>query len=457
MTGGQQELTIQYSTLPSVTFKSASSMKKHLRAEAIIWEPFLTEISKRDTLKSIPLIHGSTSLETLSQVFDFLEAKLDNPKDFNRSTQANGRSNICPPPPATSLDGQLILGLYESSRLQDALCAYLWFVDQNLRINKDAAQQIGRMVNRGDNLIISAYAASVLPFRQVTSQKLAGALRSVENNVSALNEEVGNAQSINSDHKERLSEFRDLWKERAHRVERIIFRRESHRRKEHRSWQESIHQDVSDRFVEAEKKLAAIDRANSIRQKKQQEEFDRLLDLFHTQLRLRAPVKLWEARSSDHTTKSKWAFIWFFLGTTLAMLFGALIPFYAGDYIASSFFTEVCPAGMPPYCTREFSAKGPLTIAGILVIMSVLLWAIRLQYRVYLSERHLALDASEKQAFAETYLAMKEGEDVGSDNEAIVLASLFRPTQDGIIKDDDTGLDLSAATILAKQLGRNNP
>ena len=51
---------------------------------------------------------------------------------------------------------------------------------------------------------------------------------------------------------------------------------------------------------------------------------------------------------------------------------------------------------------------------------------------------------------------MKEGEDVGADNEAIVLAALFRPTQDGIIKDDESGVDLSAAAILAKQLGRNN-
>ena len=58
--------------------------------------------------------------------------------------------------------------------------------------------------------------------------------------------------------------------------------------------------------------------------------------------------------------------------------------------------------------------------------------------------------------FFQDLLAMKEGEDVGADNEAIVLAALFRPTQDGIIKDDESGVDLSAAAILAKQLGRNN-
>jgi hypothetical protein len=88
--------------------------------------------------------------------------------------------------------------------------------------------------------------------------------------------------------------------------------------------------------------------------------------------------------------------------------------------------------------------------------MSLLMWMARLQYRIHLSERHLALDASEKKAFAETYLAMKEGKDVGRDNEAIVLASLFRPTQDGIIRDDETGMDLSAVAMVAKQFSRNS-
>lgn len=96
-------------------------------------------------------------------------------------------------------------------------------------------------------------------------------------------------------------------------------------------------------------------------------------------------------------------------------------------------------------------------MAGLLVVMSLIMWAIRLQYRVFLSERHLALDASEKQAFAETYLAIQEGAKVSEGSEAIVLASLFRPTQDGIIRDDESAIDLSVASILAKHLGRPGP
>ena len=77
-----------------------------------------------------------------------------------------------------------------------------------------------------------------------------------------------------------------------------------------------------------------------------------------------------------------------------------------------------------------------------------------MQYKVFLSERHLALDAQEKKAFAETYLAFIEGQNVSPESEAIVLASLFRPTQDGIIKDDESGFDLSAAALIARQLSK---
>lgn len=232
-------------------------------------------------------------------------------------------------------------------------------------------------------------------------------------------------------------------------------RRERHRRNQHTSWTKEIERQVEEKFERAERRLDALDRANKQVHNKRQVEFDRLLDLFHTQLRLRAPVKLWETRATQHSTRSVYALCSFGFLTLITIGAGALIPFLAGDYIAASFFTQVCDGADPPNCQREFSAKGPLTIAGILVIMSLMMWTIRLQYRVFLSERHLSLDASEKQAFAETFLAMREGEDVGAGNEAIVLASLFRPTQDGIINDDESAMDLSAAAILAKQLGRS--
>ena len=189
-------------------------------------------------------------------------------------------------------------------------------------------------------------------------------------------------------------------------------------------------------------------------------EFERLQNLFATKLQFDEPSKLWECRETDHSKNSDRAMWRFMLTGVVAIVFGLAVPYCFGDYIANSFSQSICSTtlmegGAIEECERVFSAKGPLTITGLLLVMSVLMWIARLQYRVHLSERHLALDASEKKAFAATYLAMREGKNVSHDSEAVVLASLFRPTQDGIIRDDESVLDISAIALIAKQLSRN--
>ena len=444
---------IRYQTISDVTYPNATAMKKYLDYEAKIWSPFLEEVRNDTRFANVPVQRSSINGAALADAFERFIKALEDPREFANLTREHG-STTALPPPSTSIEGQLILGLLNTGRPVDALCVYTWFINHSLNIPLNNARHITDLVKRGDALSTAAYAAAAIPFRNVTSQKLSGAVRSAEAQADALGVEVENAQQINQDHDASLISYRDNWIDQARRMKTLAVRREKHRRKRYASWQNEIDAEVKRRFDIADTRLDAVDRANKKLQLERQKEFDRLLDLFQTQLRLRAPVKLWEGRSTKHSDNSNTAFILFGVMTLIAIIAGAAIPFVFGDYIAGSFFTITCDLSDAPVCERVFSAKGPLTVAGILVIMSLLMWAVRLQYRIYLSERHLALDASEKQAFAETYLAMKEGEDVGSGNEAIVLASLFRPTQDGIIKDDDGSMDLSAIAILARQLGR---
>lgn len=450
-----QEYIINYIDIPGVSFPSKTGAKKYLEAEKSIWLPFFESIIVYNQPSTIPTRKFNGTYEFLANSFQILISHLNDPVQFNRTTTSHFASSF-PPPPSSSLEGQLILGLLSNNRLNDAVCVYLWFLKKALDYN-NYHEAFKHQLERGETLAAGGYAAAALPFQTVTSQRLKGVLRKADAQVKSLSVEVKSAQETNYGHAEKLSDFRATWKRRAKRIESVIISRERNRRTKQASWIDEIKQEVNRRFEQAEIRLDALDRVNKAKQKTHQEEFDRLLALFHEQLKLRAPVKLWERRAEQHGTKSKNTLISFIAITLLAILAGALIPYCFGDYIAESFFTQVCDNADQQACKREFSAKGPLTVAGILTIMSLIMWAIRLQYRVYLSERHLALDASEKQAFAETYLAMKEGEHVGSDNEAIVLASLFRPTQDGIIKDDDSALDLSMAAMLAKQLGRGGP
>lgn len=134
------------------------------------------------------------------------------------------------------------------------------------------------------------------------------------------------------------------------------------------------------------------------------------------------------------------------------MIAAAAVAFFFGDAIARSFIVSGCELGTEPQCSRV-SARGPLNIAMILVGATVWLWYLRLQMRVFLSERHLSLDASERMAFAETYLSLLKGGEVSREHETVVLSSLMRPTQDGIIKDEG-GPDFSLSGMVAKALER---
>lgn len=451
-----QLFQIRYSQIDEVTFPDATEMQKYLESESAIWASFLEYIGNHGQLSKIPTNYGALSVAALVGALDTLKSRLNDVGQFNQTTQSH-RNEVAPPPPSTSLEGQLILGLAEIRKMEDAACVYLNFTAKNLSVNVDTNQILGNMSARGATFLVAAYAASAVPFGRTSAQKLAGATRAAVSAVDSLHREVARASDINLDHANALAEMRDAAALRFRRIQSLLLRRERYRRLRFKAWKTVVDEEVDSRFKAGEKKLRAVEVVNKRIQQDRDAEFSRLLELFHVQLRTRAPVQLWEKRAEGHKTKSEVAFRLFGLSIAAATAFGILVPYLFGDYIAGSFFTQLCIGNDPVTCTREFSAKGPLTVAGLLVVMSLIMWAIRLQYRVFLSERHLALDASEKQAFAETYLAIQEGAKVSEGSEAIVLASLFRPTQDGIIRDDESAIDLSVASILAKHLGRPGP
>ncbi len=444
---------IFYTIVPQLSFSSNTAIERHLKAEEKIWQPFLDTAAENQNLR-IQTHGGQVSMETLSKAFEVMLQSVGEERRFNQLTK-HPTSTLCLPPPSDTLEGQLILGLFENSRKHDAIAAYVWFVAHNMHGAQKRHPSTQNLFERGYTLWTAAIASSALPFNKVSSQKIAGAARQAVGHVEALNAEVSNANKINSDHESALSDIRTNITDTGRRVIEIVAKRERMRRQRHSEWVKEKDAEMAEVLLNVEKRIDKIDHLNALKQQERESEFERLQELFETQLRLRAPVKLWEGRETAHKSAARAAFIRFFLSALAALAIGVLVPYCAGDYIAESFFTNLCNNAEPPECERVFSAKGPLTITGLLLVLSLIMWITRLQYRVFLSERHLALDASEKKAFTETYLAMKEGQEVGADNEAIVLAALFRPTQDGIIKDDESGVDLSAAAILAKQLGRN--
>jgi hypothetical protein len=458
------DLKIHYQSIPDVVFTQKPGMKKHLQSEGDIWAKFLKTIAENSRFETVAVQQGKLHVNRFSEIFSSLSSKIDDPAAFNNETTRHG-NKICAPPIAGSLTGQLILGLFENEHLQAAHSAYWWFAHQNLKFNLKSDAVLASHIKLGEDLVSAAFVAEALPFHRVSSQKIAGASREAEGHAASLLSEVKKSSKTINEHEDSLEKVQKLFEDHFRSLGDHSEKLEDLRTERFDLWMRNNDAGVESQFKkgetrlaalaeEGETRLAALESASKKRQEEQNSEYERLRDLFFTQLSFRAPVLLWKKRSSAHATASKSAIFRFYLTIILAIGIGAFVPFFAGDYIASSFFEKICSSSDPTVCERIFSAKGPLTITGLLLVMSLVLWITRLQYRVYLSERHLSLDASEKQAFAETYLAMREESGIAADSEAIILSSLFRPTQDGIIKDDESSVDLSAAAIIAKQLGR---
>ena len=176
-----------------------------------------------------------------------------------------------------------------------------------------------------------------------------------------------------------------------------------------------------------------------------EKEFEALKRAFNTEMRLKWPVELWKDRQSEHQTSSEAAWVNFKVASLALGLAALIVAFALGDTIASTFVPSTCVIGLEPSCDR-ISPKGPLTVSMLILISTVWLWYLRLQMKVHLSERHLALDARERRAFAETYLSLLKGDQVTQEHEVVVLQSLFRPTQVGIIRDDG-GPDIGVASL----------
>lgn len=442
--------------IPDEEFRTKAAARRYLEAEAKAYEGLFTALSETSEFPKIQIQNGaSLTKNELANFMSRLIEALEDSERFHRLQDRKFYPAFALPPPSASLYGRLVQGLLNNQRKSDAISVYLWFALKQLVIRHLPAPEGEVDPNRGQQLVIAATATEALPFRNETSQRLAGAIRKAENHAKTLAEEIEAAQTLNAEHEKSLSDYREEVATRGKRIEKMFFRRERKRLEKQSELQANFRR-LSNKYIERlEKRVFTHESDGRTQIESQAVAFKKLQDLFHTHMRLEAPVQLWKERGQAHAKNAGGALTWFISLSIVAVLTGILVPFCFGDYIAASFTTNVCDTSDAVDCTRVFSVKGPLTVSGLLLAMSLVLWVIRLQYRVYLSERHLALDAQERAAFAQTFLAIKEKAGVGGENEALVLASLFRPTQDGIIKDDDNSLDPSVVALLAKQVARN--
>lgn len=75
----------------------------------------------------------------------------------------------------------------------------------------------------------------------------------------------------------------------------------------------------------------------------------------------------------------------------------------------------------------------------IILLISLTIWIIRIVMKIALSNYHLSIDAKERVTMINTYLAlMKEGNTLEENDKRIMIESIFRQTNHGIIKDESS-------------------
>lgn len=178
-------------------------------------------------------------------------------------------------------------------------------------------------------------------------------------------------------------------------------------------------------------------------------EFQRLNDTYDQHMTVAAPVDYWEEKRKKHAKWAKWTFaatlvaigsIGWFLTTKLEKVFSVNIPVNPqSDMTTLGFIIQ---------------SSSLFHIGTFILLTTLSLWIVRIVVRLFLSHTHLENDAAERVTMAKTYLALiRDGALNNKENIGTVLAALFRPTGDGIVKDE--GLPPTAMEWLTKLSGKD--
>lgn len=183
-----------------------------------------------------------------------------------------------------------------------------------------------------------------------------------------------------------------------------------------------------------------------------QQELDNLKNTYDQHMAIAAPVDYWETKRKKHQQQT-WIFgVAVFIGMIVVGLFLSSKMQSISDVLASPPTQQAATSAIQSTATLQTAAT-PASATwhlGSFIMLAVLcFWFVRLLVRIFLSNMHLENDAAERVTMAKTYLALIRSDSLSKEeNINTVLAALFRPTGDGIVRDE--GIPPSAVDFLTK-------
>lgn len=184
------------------------------------------------------------------------------------------------------------------------------------------------------------------------------------------------------------------------------------------------------------------------------EDWGAITKAYREQMKLKAPSEYWSKKSDEHKKKyDKLKFFPLIIGVS-GLIFLAVILTLTWFGI-HNLFNDLLPEEKfaPTFETMKEVLKYQVAITGFvgLVCITFLIWFVRYIVRLMLTEHHLHIDAQSREIMTQTYLALIEDKaEVDEKDRAIILAALFRPVTDGLVKDDGMPLTSPAAFIADK-------
>lgn len=174
-----------------------------------------------------------------------------------------------------------------------------------------------------------------------------------------------------------------------------------------------------------------------------QAELTTLKETYDKHMALAAPVEYWDTKRKKHRLWSGVSFGAIVLGMGAAAYFLHTELQSVGQAVTASKAAAAATAAKAQAAgsttTIQALADSATTwhLGSFILLATLSFWFIRLLVRIFLSNLHLENDAAERVTMAKTYLALIRNDDLPKgDNISTVLAALFRPTGDGIVKDE---------------------
>lgn len=169
------------------------------------------------------------------------------------------------------------------------------------------------------------------------------------------------------------------------------------------------------------------------------EDLARIKASYDQKLALHAPVRYWRAKALHHGISARKLARYAVWATVPALLL----------LFAVAFSLLVLPILIRPDWKPEF-----INLFAVVLIGSTVVWLMRELIKQWSSHIHLRNDAQFRVVLMRTYLSLLRSEKgIGKEEHAALVASLYRPASDGVVKEE--GFPTSSLDAVSRVAGRN--